>query len=209
MATEGFDSTFDATGFHSHRDAPPVYTTWMGSITTFVGQIASVEQTGRSQVKFIVADMLYVLNRQTPPNVLQSGCRFMLFDVNCAAANGAYLINTTVTAGSGFANGQTNFQLYTTETLQFMVGSLASPYYSLGTVKFTSGQNKGLLFSIKAQLSANQLQLSAPTPFPVSIGDAITILPGCDKSMATCQNKFGNLIHFGGAPFIPNPEVAA
>jgi hypothetical protein len=84
--------------------------------------------------------------------------------------------------------------------------------YPLGYVLFTSGQNAGLKWSIKVQTLSSgsliQLQLIKPLPFPVAVGDELLLVPGCDKSLATCQNVFNNLIHFGGQPMVPNPEVS-
>jgi hypothetical protein len=43
---------------------------------------------------------------------------------------------------------------------------------------------------------------------PVAIGDTFQLLPGCDHTLATCQNIFNNLDHHGGFEFIPTPENA-
>jgi hypothetical protein len=61
-----------------------------------------------------------------------------------------------------------------------------------------------------------QFQLLKPMPFAVSGGsgpgcvggDEIKIIPGCDKTTTTCVNVYDNIIHFGGQPFVPNPETA-
>ena len=37
----------------------------------------------------------------------------------------------------------------------------------------------------------------------MAIGDSITLLPGCDRSVATCKNTFANLDNFGGLPYLP------
>lgn len=85
--------------------------------------------------------------------------------------------------------------------------------YPLGYVFFTGGQNTGLKWSVKAQAitvvgSLQQLQLIKPLPFPVAPGDTIQLIPGCDKTTATCLGAFNNLIHYGGQNLVPNPEVA-
>lgn len=83
--------------------------------------------------------------------------------------------------------------------------------YPLGYVIFASGQNAGLKASIKMQgivAGVPQFQLSKPLPFPVAPGDNVQLVPGCDKTLATCENVFNNLIHIGAMPFVPNPEVA-
>ena len=43
---------------------------------------------------------------------------------------------------------------------------------------------------------------------PVEVGDQFQLLPGCDRTLATCQSVFNNAIHFGGFPYIPTPETA-
>ena len=34
-------------------------------------------------------------------------------------------------------------------------------------------------------------------------GSAVTLWPGCDRSMATCSGRFNNLANYGGLPFLP------
>jgi hypothetical protein len=43
---------------------------------------------------------------------------------------------------------------------------------------------------------------------PPMVGDQFQLLPGCDRSIATCTSVFNNAIHFGGMPYIPTPETA-
>jgi uncharacterized phage protein (TIGR02218 family) len=61
--------------------------------------------------------------------------------------------------------------------------------------------------SLKAYASG-ALQLFSPLPVAPAVGDTFSIFPGCDKTMATCQNKYSNVVHFRGFPFIPTPETA-
>jgi uncharacterized phage protein (TIGR02218 family) len=46
-----------------------------------------------------------------------------------------------------------------------------------------------------------------PWPFAPQNGDQFTIYPGCDKTLDTCTNKFGNRPRFRGFKFIPIPET--
>jgi hypothetical protein len=43
---------------------------------------------------------------------------------------------------------------------------------------------------------------------PVVAGDQFQLLPGCDRTLATCTSVFNNAVHFGGFPYIPTPETA-
>ena len=83
--------------------------------------------------------------------------------------------------------------------------------YTLGYVQFATGQNKGFKGAVKLHTlngTAQQFQLVKPMPFAVTTGDTISLVPGCDKTTTTCSGAFNNLLHFGGQPFVPNPESA-
>lgn len=45
----------------------------------------------------------------------------------------------------------------------------------------------------------------------LEVGSAITIYPGCDRSLATCNSKFGNIANYRGFAWIPsdNPFVGS
>jgi uncharacterized phage protein (TIGR02218 family) len=172
----------------------------LGFLTFYVGQIGNIKQTGDTSVSFDVYDMTHLLNRLTPPNLVQSGCRHTLFDSNCTLAATSYQLANTIAANS------TSLQLNLQTTIT------VTPYYLQGKLKFTSGQNSGLEFSIKSQGVTGGVpwvMLSSPTPFPPAFGDTLFMYPGCDKSVATCQGKFNNLINFGGEPYVPAPESAS
>ena len=38
-------------------------------------------------------------------------------------------------------------------------------------------------------------------------GDGFTIRAGCDKRIATCAQKFGNVVNFRGFPHIPGQDT--
>ena len=80
--------------------------------------------------------------------------------------------------------------------------------FSQGMLKFTSGQNNGLTYTIKSQINFTRIQLLVPLKFPAQVNDKFTMYPGCNKTITACQDQFNNLIHFGGMPFVPNPEIA-
>lgn len=175
------------------------FDTSLGFEIKFMGEITNVNELTRSKCTFDVADLLYRLNISTPPNIVQSPCRFTLFDQHCALSAGAFSVAAQV------ASGSTNLMINTTAALP-SVGSDSLPY-TLGVVKFTSGQNVGLAGKVKQQNSTTQLVLDAPFIFPIQIGDQFTVLPGCDLTFATCLNKFANGIHFGGYPNVPDPTT--
>jgi uncharacterized phage protein (TIGR02218 family) len=176
---------------------PNPYLASLGVENKFVGYILPDGQIGRSKIEFSVADPLLILNQKTPPNIIQASCRHTLYNPNCTLSASSFASSNTVGAGS-------TTQSITTGTV---LGN-SPPYYSQGFITFTSGQNSGLTYSIKSQGSTSNILLASKTLLPVTIGDSFTIYAGCDKTTATCNSRFNNLIHFGGQPFVPNPEVA-
>lgn len=169
----------------------------LGLETKFVGYILPDGQISRSKIEFSVADGLMALNLKTPPNVIQASCRHTLYNANCTLDRNNFASTNSVSTGS------TTQSINTGSTLPH-----AAPYYSQGFLIFTSGFNNGLTYSIKAQLSTSNILLSSKTLLPITLGDTFTIYAGCDKTPATCQSRFNNLIHIGATPFVPNPEVA-
>lgn len=79
--------------------------------------------------------------------------------------------------------------------------SQATGYFSSGVLTWVTGNNAGLSVTIKSQVSGN-LEVYIPTAFTIQVGDTFTIQAGCDKTMATCRDKFSNLNNFGGFPHI-------
>lgn len=79
-------------------------------------------------------------------------------------------------------------------------------WYALGTITFTSGVNNGVSRTIDSS-NGGALKLRIPLFYAPATGDTFTLTAGCDHTMATCREKFDNLIHFTGCPFIPLPEL--
>ncbi len=132
-----------------------------------------------------------------------------------AYSNGTYPVPymcTTAGTSGGSAPAFVDTRSVKTQDNGTLVWTCMDSAYQLGFIIFASGQNTGFQGSVKLWTTtsggAQQFQLNKPMPFPVSGGDTIYLVPGCDKSIATCTNGFNNIIHFGGMPFTPNPEIA-
>lgn len=174
----------------------------VSALLTFAGRIANFSPAGRSKVKFLVADMLYLLNYDTPPNLIQSGCRFQLFDAGCSLAKGNFQFATTVAAGT------TRNVINLTSAVSGASWWNANMTLAQGTMLYASGMNSGIWFYIKQMNSTTQIQLSQALPFAPTVGDTIYVYPGCAKTLAACSKQFNNLIHIGAMPYVPNPETA-
>lgn len=175
------------------------FDTSLGLETKYMGEITNISSLDATQCTFEVADLFYRLNQNSPPRLIQSPCGWRVFDGHCALNAASFQVAGQVAAGS------TQSVFNTTAALP-AVGNDPLPF-TLGSVQFTSGQNAGLAQKIKQQNSTTQFVLDVPFILTVNIGDQFILTPGCDLQQSTCFNKYSNMIHFGGMPFTPQPEV--
>jgi uncharacterized phage protein (TIGR02218 family) len=79
--------------------------------------------------------------------------------------------------------------------------------YVQGTIIGLTGANAGYSRTI-AEMTNGAVTVKLAFLSPPATGDQFQLLPGCDRSIATCTNVFNNAVHFGGMPYIPTPETA-
>src|SRR5262249_11245949 len=77
-----------------------------------------------------------------------------------------------------------------------------------GTIAGLTGANAGLTRTVAGFVSGSTVTVKIAFPFPIADSDQFELLPGCDRTLATCTNVFNNADHFGGFPYIPTPETA-
>lgn len=80
-----------------------------------------------------------------------------------------------------------------------------SGWFDYGVITFTSGLNAGLSMEVKSY-TVGQIVLWLPMPFVIAVGDAYTMVAGCDKTIDTCNTKFGNVVNFRGEPYLPGVD---
>lgn len=81
-----------------------------------------------------------------------------------------------------------------------------SGFYTGGRIKFLSGSNEGAHAHIKDHTD-NLLTLWTPLAQAPNPGDQFRLTAGCDKTFATCQAKFGNVINYRGFPHLPGNDA--
>lgn len=171
------------------------WNTPVDAVTLFQGSTAPAEAL-RTALRLTVKSALDGLNVQIPADVFQVPCVHKLYDSGCGVNVATYRVTGTVAAIN--ADGSLALGL-----------AQADKYFQMGALKFTSGQNTGLTRTVKSY-AGGTVYLTSPFPFPVALGDAFTITPGCDKiRTGDCTNKFANTARFTAFEFIPAPETAA
>lgn len=162
-------------------------------VTQYLGWVADTEGS-RNQISIKVKSILELLNIKMPRNIMQASCSNTLYDDCCGLKKDSWSISGMTQNGS-------------TASL-INVGGVGKPdaYFDLGVIEYISGVNSGLKRTIR-KYANNQILVILPFPNMPGTGDNFKVYPGCDKTKATCQNKFNNLKSFRGCPFLPVPEV--
>ncbi len=95
---------------------------------------------------------------------------------------------------------------------QFAVLALNAPdtdWFSEGTVQWVDGENVGQTHRISQyfQDGAEDVFTLAELPVrPIAVGDAISVVSGCNKSIDHCVDRFSNILNFRGCPFMPGND---
>lgn len=119
-------------------------------------------------------------------------CRYVLGDENCGVDLAAFTFAGTVT---------------TVHNNQRVTVSVSKPdsYFKYGRIRFTSGLNDGLEMET-IDNTGQMVTLFLPMPAEIQVGDAVELVAGDDKSLATCHDKFNNAINHGGEDCMPPRE---
>ncbi len=166
-----------------------------GSLYTNTYWLAEVSFTGEGWV----AQVQGVSRRlnQSVGRTIGRLCDHTLGDDRCDVDLGVLTVSSTV-AASGVIVPRSVFKTGLTA---------ATHYFKYGYLTWTSGLNSGQKSEVRNYSNTDGVvQLALRTPFNIADGDGFNIVPGCDKTAATCRIKFSNLSRFGGFPFVPGSD---
>ncbi|HUD93435.1 DUF2163 domain-containing protein [Sphingobium sp.] len=85
-------------------------------------------------------------------------------------------------------------------------GILAAGIYAFGTLRWMSGANAGLVQAV-VDNDAGGVTLADPPAFAVEAGTLALLVEGCDRQLATCAARFGNVANFRGEPYLPGMDL--
>lgn len=154
-----------------------------------IGQIQRKRGQYTGEMRGLMQKLQNVVGR-----VVNSACDADLGDARCGVDLGALTVSGTVTSVA-------SRRLFTASGL-----AQAEAYFSGGRVTFTSGANDGISMEIKTHATGGVITLHLPMPYGITAADTFDITPGCDKTFATCQAKFNNVVNFRGFPDVPGPD---
>ena len=156
------------------------------------GSLGEVSRSG-SLFQAEVRGLTHYL-QQPNGRLYQYTCDADLGDRRCKVDLGSYRSNGTVAAVVSLRS----FEIIGIE-------SNIDGWFSRGLLEFTSGANKGTKIEIRSH-RRNAIELWQEPAQPVSIGDGVELTVGCDKQLATCRDKFANVVNFRGFPHMPGND---
>ncbi|MGM4997436.1 DUF2163 domain-containing protein [Tardiphaga sp. 538_B7_N1_4] len=130
-----------------------------------------------------------------------------LYTARCSAdlGDGKCRINLAGWQGTGAVEALEGVSMFSASGL----GAFADDLFTAGRLTWTSGGNAGLAMEVKQhRVTPGHVRLSLwqTMPEPIATGDAFTVTAGCDKTLATCRDRFGNVDNFRGFPDIPGND---
>jgi hypothetical protein len=89
----------------------------------------------------------------------------------------------------------------------------AAGYFDAGKIEFTGPSASplvGLEVEVKTYDATTKLiTLWEPMPDVIAYGTTYEMSAGCDKTLATCRDRFDNVVSFRGEPHLPGQDVIA
>lgn len=145
-----------------------------------------------------------LMNQQAPRNLYQTNCLHTFCDAGCTLSETNYTFTGRTCSPGSSASG-----IVWTVPAGFTAGQ-----FTLGKVTMTSGAASGQIRTVKLAAGVSMVftypLYNAPLP-----GDTFSILMGCDRQLASCQNRkqangtaIDNSQHYRGFPFVPPAELA-
>ena len=162
--------------YRHHYEDSDFSVLWKGRVTSckWAGSVAS-----------LASESVFTLfQRAGLRRVYQVGCPHVLFGAACGLAASDWAVAKIVTA---VAAGQVS------------VGGLAgygSGYFLGGMLK--AGEE---LRMITAHAGSDLTLVDGIAD--LAVGSAVTLWPGCARTVNACLNKFANLDNYGGLPYLP------
>ncbi len=184
---------FDGATMQLERAFMQPYGTVAGTVVLFAGRVSDVDAS-RTGLDMKCRSHLELLNIQMPRRLWQPSCTHVFGDAMCQFDRHSLALTFQCAAGS-------------TSTMVQGAPVTSTPFVQ-GSIIGVSGANAGETRTIAGFGSGQSVLIKLALLAAPAVGDQFALLPGCDHSLATCTNTFGNQIHFGGMPFIPAPENA-
>ncbi len=175
---------------------------WAATSQRLLMRRGAIGQIRRGRLAFVaeVRSLAHVLG-QTVGRTFQASCDAALGDARCGVN-----IEAPAFKGTGAVSDLLRDRAFTASGL----GGFTSGWFTFGTLDWTSGANVGRRAEVLSHDLVDGIAILTLLEAPVRAiagSDTLTIRAGCDKRIATCGTKFGNVASFRGFPNIPGQDA--
>lgn len=161
----------------------------------FAGKIDNVKRDGRG-----LATIFCTIGKQRRGGLRLTWsrtCPHVLYDSQCRAPQASFAHDAVVETVTG------NSFTVTTAPVLGAVPETTAGFFDGGIVAWDAdGSGTIEQRAIERGLSATNFLIFGRAD-GLEVGQAIMLYPGCDRVAQTCQDKFNNLVNYGGIPQMP------
>ena len=139
------------------------------------------------------ADLLGAASRLERPicPFTSPDCRAELGDPRCRVNMAGRRLRARVTSFAGHV---------------FEIDQPVDDRFRFGEIRFLAGPANGERRTILGS-GSHQLSLRSAPVGEVAVGTPVELVEGCDKTLATCSDRFGNAANFRGEPHLPGNDL--
>jgi uncharacterized phage protein (TIGR02218 family) len=160
-----------------------------------IGEITREDGVFRAELRSAQQTLNQVRGR-----LYQALCDAELGDMRC----GVYVEDSEFRAEASVAAARDRFRIAVTG-----VEAYAEGWFGFGTVAWNTGQRAGLRDRVVSHQRLGEVDVfgfGVPVGDWVVAGNALVATAGCDRRLATCREKFGNVPNFRGFPHVPGSD---
>lgn len=173
---------------------------WAGNFRYDVYWVTNTQFSGENW-KVTVEGLTSRLNQQVG-RVFQRRCNHDFCDDGCQLVPADFTYGGVITVATS------------RRVIQVNLTSLPSAvpvntYFASGRMSFSSGLNQGVIHDIQMSAATGfdyLITFAIDLPFAPQIGDAFTMMAGCDRTFTQCT-VFNNIVNFGGFPYVPGVDA--
>lgn len=179
-----------------------------GALVLRYGNLGNISRTAEGKY---TTELRGLSQRLTPPiiEVYTDTCRADLGDARCGKDISWMILDATVTAVTsrrrfvvslvGVDTGTSTGGGSVTGT--FSDTSATQGDYALGKLVGLTGANAGYTREVRRDAVGGlfgDIELYEPLAVMPEVGDTFSLYPGCNKELATCRDRFDNVLRFRG-----------
>ena len=153
-----------------------------------IGSVETKDESFTAELQGIAAALAQPVVEET-----SAECRAELGDARCRVAMAGRRRFARVVSADGAA-------------VTLDAGEPDANAWGWGLLRWLGGGNSGLESAVAASDGAT-VTLRRPPVYAPDAGTLVEIVEGCDKSFATCRDRFANAANFRGEPFLPGIDL--